>query len=106
MAWQHVAASDAPTDGEVVGAEIGGEHIAIYNIGGEYFATQNICTHEIGFLSDGVVENGCVECPLHMATFDIASGEVRSGPATEDLRTFPVKAAEDQLFVDVPDSET
>lgn len=48
------------------------------------------CTHRGGPLSDGVLICGTVQCPWHGSQFDVTTGKVKCGPATEDIRVYPV----------------
>lgn len=101
MAWHSVAKTSDVTEGEVIGVEIEGTPIAIYNLDGEFFATHNVCTHAFALLSDGYVDDGKIECPLHQGIFDIRSGKAEEGPVDEDLQTFPVKVEGDALLVEM-----
>jgi anthranilate 1,2-dioxygenase large subunit len=101
MAWQRVARLDALGDGNVIGVEIDGTPIALYRIGDEIFATDGMCTHATGLLADGWVEDGQIECPLHQARFDIRTGKALCAPATEDLRTYPVKVEGGDVLIDL-----
>ena len=101
MAWHSVAKTSDVTEGEVIGVEIEGTPIAIYNLDGEFFATHNVCTHAFALLSDGYVDDGKIECPLHQGIFDIRSGKADEGPVDEDLQTFPVKVEGDALLVEI-----
>ncbi len=79
-----------------------GEHrIAIYNLGGEFYATDDICTHAYASLSEGSVSGDEVVCPLHFATFNIRTGACTGPPATEDLRTYEVRVNGDDIEVAV-----
>jgi 3-phenylpropionate/trans-cinnamate dioxygenase ferredoxin subunit len=84
-----VAQTDDIPDGEAikVDAAIAGtvDDIAIFNDDGEYFALDDTCSHEEASLSEGWLEDGIVECPLHAGKFCLRSGEVLSMPATEDV---------------------
>jgi nitrite reductase/ring-hydroxylating ferredoxin subunit len=53
-------------------------------------------------LSDGWLENGCIECPLHAAQFDVRTGKAMSAPADEDIAVYAIKAEGDDLLVQVP----
>ena len=97
-----VRASDL-VPGEVRHVELAGREIAVFNIGGEFFATSDRCTHMRGRLSDGYVEGGVVECPLHFGKFDIRSGRALSPPCKISLAVFPVKVEGGSVWVgDVP----
>jgi nitrite reductase/ring-hydroxylating ferredoxin subunit len=90
--WVRVAAvADVPENG-VIGVRVGDKDIAVYHLpGGEFRATDNICTHEYAQLSDGWLENGEIECPLHAARFDVRTGKALCAPADVDLPVFEVK---------------
>jgi nitrite reductase/ring-hydroxylating ferredoxin subunit len=104
MAWHVAAKADEVGEGEVIGVVVDGQDVALYRVGGTVYATSNVCTHEFALLSDGYVEDGCIECPLHQARFDIASGEVRAAPATDPIKTYPVKLDGGQVMVDLPEA--
>ena len=101
MAWQKVASLDALRDGEALGVEVDGTTIALFRIGDEVHATDGICTHAYAALADGFVEGDAIECPLHQALFDIRTGKVLAGPATESLRVYPVKVAGGDVLVEL-----
>ena len=101
MAWHKVATTADLDDEEVIGVEVEDTEIAIYRLGEEFYATSNICTHAFAFLSDGYVEDECIECPLHQQLFKIATGERVEGPAEEDLKTFPCKVEGEDILVEV-----
>lgn len=61
------------------------DDIAVFNDGGEFFALDDTCSHEKASLSDGWVEDGIVECPLHAGKFCLRDGAVQSMPATTDV---------------------
>jgi|AntAceMinimDraft_12_1070368.scaffolds.fasta_scaffold13780_2 anthranilate 1,2-dioxygenase large subunit len=84
-----------------VAIEVDGLRIALWAIDGEVYATGNICTHAFAFLTDGHVENGCIECPLHQGLFDIRSGKALSAPVTKDIATYAVKQEDGFVWVDV-----
>jgi naphthalene 1,2-dioxygenase system ferredoxin subunit len=97
--WTRVAGRGDLTAGEVIGVEAGGRSIAIYDCDGELFATDNICTHAYACLSDGWLDGTTIECPLHAARFDVRSGQVLDPPATEDLKTYPVRQSGDDIQI-------
>ena len=60
-----------------------GKEIVLFNIDGEFFALDNLCTHEEGPLAEGEIEGHEVTCPWHGAKFDIRTGDVLCDPATK-----------------------
>jgi 3-phenylpropionate/trans-cinnamate dioxygenase ferredoxin subunit len=92
-------ASEVPM-GQGVRFDIGDEPIAVWNVDGVYYATQDTCTHEETFLTEGDLWGDVIECPLHGAQFDVTNGEVLSLPAVVPLRTYPVKIEDGKLYVE------
>ena len=86
---------------ELKSAEVGRRLIGVYKVEGEFYAIDDICTHEFAVLSEGFVEGEVIECPLHQARFNIRTGKVLEPPADEDLRTYPVKLDGDEVYVGV-----
>jgi naphthalene 1,2-dioxygenase ferredoxin component len=97
--WVRAAARSDLAEGEVIGVEVGGRSIALYDADGGLFATDNICTHAYACLSDGWLDREVIECPLHAARFDIRSGKVLDPPATEDLKTYPVRIVDGEIQI-------
>ncbi len=101
MAWQRVASfSEIDVDG-VLGVDVNGSPVALYRLSNEVFATSGICTHALALLSEGFVEDGRIECPLHQGQFDVRSGKALCAPVTEDLRTYAVKLEGNDVFIDM-----
>lgn len=101
MAWHKVAKQGDVADGAVIQVEVGEQAIAIYRVGGELFATDNICTHAFACLHEGYLDGHTIECPLHQGIFDIRNGDPLEGPVDEPLKTFAVKAEGDDILVEV-----
>jgi naphthalene 1,2-dioxygenase ferredoxin component len=97
--WVQAAGRRDLTEGEVLGVEVAGRSIALYAADDGIFATDNICTHAYACLSDGWLDGDVIECPLHAARFDIRTGRVLDPPATEDLKTYPVRVIGDEIEV-------
>ena len=104
--WVRVAASDAVAEGGMLQVEVAGEPVCLYNLGGTLYATQDTCTHEHAYLSEGYIDGDCVECPLHQALFHIPTGEVRAEPATENLRVYPVRIVGGAIEVDAGSTDS
>lgn len=101
--WHPVAACGEIDDEDLIGVEVAGRPVAVYNLGGEYFATAGLCTHEDEPLADGMVIDGIIECPLHQGRFCVRTGKAKGAPASVDLATYPVKVADGRVFVQLPD---
>jgi len=101
--WVRVAAKSALAENAVIPVRVGDKEIAVYLMpGGEYRATDNVCTHEYAHLHDGWMENGSIECPLHAARFDIRTGRALCAPADRDLAVYDVKVEGDDLMLKMP----
>jgi nitrite reductase/ring-hydroxylating ferredoxin subunit len=96
-----VATRDQVPPGSRFAVWAGGRKVLIYNIGGEYHATDEQCTHRECSLAEGLFLGQVVHCPCHMASFDVISGEVLSGPATIPLPTYPVKIEGNRILVGI-----
>jgi MocE subfamily Rieske [2Fe-2S] domain protein len=79
--------------------------IAVYRVKGEFYATQDLCTHEHAYLSDGVVIDCIVECPFHQGRFDVRSGEPMGAPVIEPIKTYPVSVVDGKIYVQVSMTE-
>jgi len=102
MNWIRIASAGDLADDEVKSISVQGLRVALYRIDGEFFATDDRCTHAEALMSEGYVEDGCIECPLHQARFDIRTGKVQCAPATQDLRTHEIRREADDIYMAVP----
>ena len=80
---------------------VGAMTIALYRLGNSIRATSSHCPHEGECLDSGFVENGTVECALHYAVFEIATGRLISGPTTGPLPVYPARIEGDDVYVDL-----
>lgn len=101
MAWTRVAERAVLERESPMAVEVNGEDIALYWLDGQPFATSNTCTHAFARLSDGFLDGGCIECPIHQAQFDIRTGDAVAGPASAPLRTYPCRIAGEGIEIDV-----
>jgi nitrite reductase/ring-hydroxylating ferredoxin subunit len=101
MGWIRACEAGELSDGEAMVVDRSPQPpVALFNVGGEFYAVDDTCTHEEYSLSDGYVDDDVVECALHMAKFNVRTGKVLSRPATRDLTTYPVKVEDGSVFVD------
>jgi len=87
--------------GRVGYADVDGTRLAICNADGEFYAIDDVCTHDGGPLDQGELEGFNIECPRHGAKFDIRTGRVTALPAVRPVGTYEVKVDGDQVMVDV-----
>ncbi|WP_020497392.1 MULTISPECIES: bifunctional 3-phenylpropionate/cinnamic acid dioxygenase ferredoxin subunit [Sciscionella] len=73
--------------------------IAVFNTGDALYAIDDTCTHQDASLADGWVEDGCVECPLHAACFDLSTGMPSGPPAKKAVRTHQVIVSDRTVYV-------
>ncbi|MFO1022682.1 MAG: non-heme iron oxygenase ferredoxin subunit, partial [Planctomycetales bacterium] len=73
--------------------------VLVIRVGDNYFAIEDICSHDGQPLTDGKLQEEQIECPRHGARFDLKSGRPMCMPATEPIATFAVKVDQNQILV-------
>ena len=96
-----VARSDEINPGQARLIDVKGKQIALFNINGEFFAIDDMCTHEEASLAEGEISGHEVTCPLHGAKFDVRTGEVLGPPAYDDVVRYAVRVMGTDIEVDV-----
>src|SRR5688572_6353624 len=81
--------------------EVGDNVIAVYNVGGTFYATDNECTHGAASLADGILEDDIIECSLHFGAFNVKTGEAVQPPCFTPLRTYKVIVENGEVRVDL-----
>lgn len=99
--WVKVADAGDVTDGEVNSYSVGDRQVAIANLGGELHAFDDVCTHQQCSLSEGDLDGTAIECACHGSQFDILTGEVLEGPATDPVDVFDVREEAGDLQVSI-----
>jgi MocE subfamily Rieske [2Fe-2S] domain protein len=99
--WHFAGHTSDFEDEDVAQVEVGPLAIAVYRAKGQFYATQDLCTHEHAFLSDGVVIDCIVECPFHQGRFDVRTGKPMGAPVIVPLKTYPVKIVDGKIYVQV-----
>lgn len=99
--WIDVCSEDELKPGErkIVFSEVA--EIAVFNLEGEYFAIEDVCTHDGGELASGRCEGDQIICPRHGARFCIRDGRALTPPAYEDVEAFPVRIESGRVQVDI-----
>ncbi len=78
-----------------------GHAYAIFMVQGQYYVTQDTCTHGPGSLAEGWVEGEEVECSFHQGRFHIPTGLPTAPPCTIALRTWPARLIDGDIWIDV-----
>ena len=89
--WFEAARVGEIADRKCKAVSVNGSAIALFNLDGEYFALEDLCTHMGRDLSSGWVEGDRAVCPWHLAEFSIRTGEAVKAPAYEGVHRFPVR---------------
>ncbi len=102
MAFTKVATVQEVPDGKAKQATVNGRKIAVFNVGGVFYAIDDTCPHRGGPLSEGELLGNEVVCPWHAARFDLTSGVHLSPPARNDVACYKTQVVGDEVQVDVP----
>lgn len=100
MVWVQACRADEVEPGDTYAAPTE-PPIALYNVDGEFFATQDVCSHAESALSEGYLEGDTIECAWHMGRFCVRTGKALSLPATTDLATYPTRVVDGVVYVEV-----
>ena len=87
--------------GAALKVETEGLTLAVFNVNGEFFVTDDLCTHGPGSLSEGYIEDDMVECNFHNGQFNIRTGEVVSPPCMVPIKTYPVMVVDGKVTIEV-----
>jgi nitrite reductase (NADH) small subunit/3-phenylpropionate/trans-cinnamate dioxygenase ferredoxin subunit len=92
--------SEIPVGGNRV-ITVGKKDIAVFNVGGELFAIDDMCPHMGASLSGGHVEDGCVTCPWHYWRFRLTDGTWADSPRLK-IGSYPVHVVGDEVQLEIP----
>lgn len=101
VTYHTIATTDEFEPGDRIVVEIGRHIIAVFNVGGEFYAVRDVCTHDDGPLADGKLHGYEIECPRHGARFDVRDGSVKAPPAFIPIPVYPVRVEGDEVQVGV-----
>ncbi len=74
--------------------------LAVFNLAGEYYVTDDLCTHGPGSLSEGYLEGEVIECDFHNGAFNIRTGAVVTPPCMIPLKTYAVHTVDGKVYID------
>ena len=77
----------------------------LVRVGNDFFAVEDVCSHDGQPLTDGSVADGAITCPRHGASFDLKTGKALCMPATRPIQTFSVQVRDGEVFVGPDGSE-
>lgn len=101
MALVEVAKVEEIAEGKGTGVKAGEKHVAVFKVGGKFYAISKKCTHAGGPLDEGPLDGFIVTCPWHGSKFDIRTGKVVNGPAKKDAEAHKVKVDGESVKVEV-----
>ena len=99
--WIDVVAESAMADGEHVVVDVDGYDVAVFKIDGQFYAIEDVCTHDGAEIASGELDGDEIVCPRHGARFCVKTGQVKCAPAYEDVATFAVRIEAGRLQVGV-----
>ena len=99
--WVDVVAEIALAEGEHVIVDVDGYDVAVFKIDGQFYAIEDVCTHDGAEIASGELEGDEIVCPRHGARFCVKTGQVKCAPAYEDVATFAVRIEAGRLQVGV-----
>jgi nitrite reductase/ring-hydroxylating ferredoxin subunit len=95
-----LCSTDEITPGNALKVESGDLVLAVFNVDGEYFVTDDLCTHGPGSLSEGYIDGDVVECNFHNGQFNIKTGEVVLPPCMVPVKTYKTVVEDGRVFIE------
>ena len=99
--WILVGTADNVEVEDIIRFDHNDKTFCVYKLEDGFYATDGMCTHEAVHLEDGLVMDNEIECPMHQGVFDIKTGEAISPPACDDLKTYPVKVEDNNIYIQI-----
>jgi nitrite reductase/ring-hydroxylating ferredoxin subunit len=87
--------------GNALRVERGELTLAVFNVDGEFFVTDDACTHGPGSLSEGYIEGDVVECNFHNGQFNVRTGEVVAPPCMVPVKTYRTLVDDGKVFIEI-----
>ncbi|MGD9711987.1 MAG: non-heme iron oxygenase ferredoxin subunit [Thermomicrobiales bacterium] len=98
---QTLCKADDVSEDEPLRVELPDGHaVAVYFWQGNYYCTDDVCSHGDASLAEGYIEDGEIVCPFHMGSFCISTGEARAAPCHEPITAYAVKLEDGMLMID------
>jgi 3-phenylpropionate/trans-cinnamate dioxygenase ferredoxin subunit len=100
--FQHVATLDEIPPGGRKSLVFDDRAVLLFRIGDDFFAVEDVCSHDGQPLTDGKLAGTSIECPRHGARFDVRTGRPLCMPAVEPIATFEVRVQGNDILLSSP----
>ncbi len=99
--WIDVISESALAEGEHIVVDVDGVDVALFNLSGQFYAIEDVCSHDGTEIASGELDGDEIVCPRHGARFCVKTGAVKCAPAYEAIASYPVKVADGRVWVAV-----
>jgi 3-phenylpropionate/trans-cinnamate dioxygenase ferredoxin subunit len=99
--WIDAIAESALAEGEHIVVDVDGVDVALFNLSGQFYAIEDVCSHDGTEIASGELDGDEIVCPRHGARFCLKTGAVKCAPAYEDIASYPVKVADGRVWIAV-----
>src|SRR5437660_1846754 len=86
--------------GAALKVEAHGLTLAVFNLDGEFYVTDDLCTHGPGSLSEGYIEGDVIECNFHNGQFNIKTGAVVGPPVMVPIKTYKTVVENGRVLIE------
>jgi nitrite reductase/ring-hydroxylating ferredoxin subunit len=100
--WMRATSVDSCPPGQMLGAVLEGQELVICNVDGDFYAVEDLCSHQDLPLSDGELDGSELICVHHGARFDVCTGRALCLPALRPIRTFETELRDGEIWVQLP----
>ena len=97
--WINVFNENALMNGENSVIDVDGTEVAVFKIDDEFYAIEDVCSHDGTEIASGELDGDEIICPRHGARFCVKTGAVKSAPAYEDIHSYPVRIVEGNVQI-------
>jgi nitrite reductase/ring-hydroxylating ferredoxin subunit len=87
--------------GQTIRVEAGGLALAVYNVDGTFYVTDDQCTHGPGLLSEGFLDGEVIECNFHQGCFNVRTGEVVAPPCVVPIKTYQTTVEDGTVYIEL-----
>ena len=100
--WLEITTINALNNGEHILVDLEGTDVAVFKLEDQFYAIEDVCTHDGTEIACGKIEGFDIICPRHGARFCLKTGAAKSAPAYENIYCFPVRIVEEKVFIRDP----